>query len=65
MIRMINKPCALMGGKPVLLGPWGRREGSSGTMTEAVLAEHGGSRIQFDSLISHDITYVGILQTAR
>jgi aconitate hydratase len=54
-----------MGGRPVLLGPWRQRQDSSGTMTEAVLAAHGGSRVKFDSLISHDITYVGILQTAR
>ncbi|GHU73281.1 hydratase [Clostridia bacterium] len=65
MIRVINKPCALMGGKPVLLGPWQQQTGPTGTITEAVLHAHGGRSIRFDSLISHDITYVGILQTAR
>ncbi|MDR1599877.1 MAG: hydratase [Oscillospiraceae bacterium] len=65
MIHAVNKPCSLMGGKPVLLGPWQRRAGPSGTMAESVLEAHGGSRVTFDSLLSHDITYVGILQTAR
>jgi aconitate hydratase len=44
-----------------------------GTMASAILGAHsrrapsgqGGYRIAFDSLISHDITYVGIIQTAR
>ncbi len=36
----------------------------SGTMAAGVLAAHGGERIRFDGLISHDITYVGIIQTA-
>ncbi|MDR0396102.1 MAG: hydratase [Oscillospiraceae bacterium] len=65
MVHVVNKPCALRGGKPVLLGPWRRETESTGTMAESVLAAHGGERVKFDSLISHDITYVGILQTAR
>ncbi|MCL1963598.1 MAG: hydratase, partial [Firmicutes bacterium] len=41
-----------------------------GTIAASILAAHhrggeDGLRIAFDSLISHDITYVGILQTAR
>ena len=34
------------------------------TMSAKVLAAHGGTRITFDALISHDITYVGVIQTA-
>ncbi len=34
------------------------------TMTAGILAAHGGERIRFDALISHDITYVGVIQTA-
>ena len=34
------------------------------TMTAKVLAAHGGEKITFDALISHDITYVGVIQTA-
>ena len=36
-----------------------------GTMAGKILDAHGGARIRFDALISHDITYVGIIQTAR
>ena len=39
------------------------------TMTHAILSAHdtssGENRIKFDALVSHDITYVGIIQTAR
>ena len=42
-----------------------RGEPGRGTMAEAILAAHGGKHIRFDALISHDITYVGIIQTAR
>jgi aconitate hydratase len=37
---------------------------SAKTMTARVLAAHGGERLRFDALISHDITYVGVIQTA-
>ena len=41
-----------------------------GTMAYKILAKHNSGsaehmRIRFDSLVSHDITYVGIIQTAR
>ena len=40
-------------------------EASAGkTMAEKILAAHGGEKIKFDALISHDITYVGVIQTA-
>ncbi len=51
-----------------LLPPDDAREG---TMAYKILRAHNQSgdgkklRIRFDSLISHDITYVGIIQTAR
>ncbi len=41
------------------------------TMASGILEKHGAStdedilRLKFDSLISHDITYVGIIQTAK
>jgi len=35
------------------------------TMAERILDAHGRNKIRFDALISHDITYVGIIQTAR
>ncbi|MBR7081220.1 MAG: hydratase [Oscillospiraceae bacterium] len=43
----------------------------AGTMAYSILGAHdksrekGKMRIKFDALISHDITYVGIIQTAR
>ena len=46
-------------------------EGRKKTMAASVLAAHNKStaqdklQIKFDSLISHDITYVGIIQTAK
>ena len=56
----------LTGGAPVQCGksPQGREK----TMAYSVLRAHhrggDGFRVKFDSLISHDITYVGIIQTA-
>jgi aconitate hydratase len=52
--------------------PLGASAAGAGTMAYAVLDAHnaepgakGVYRLRFDSLISHDITYVGIIQTAR
>ena len=48
-----------------------KAEGRGKTMAGRILAAHdrgnepGFRRIRFDSLTSHDITYVGIIQTAR
>jgi len=47
-----------------------REEARKGTISYGILASHnsGGERnlcLKFDSLTSHDITYVGIIQTAR
>ncbi|MED9820400.1 MAG: hydratase [Christensenellales bacterium] len=48
-----------------------REEAEKGTMAYGILAAHNQSgdmqhlRMRFDSLTSHDITYVGIIQTAR
>jgi aconitate hydratase len=44
--------------------------GRNGTMAWSILAAHNGGtdadlRVNFDALASHDITYVGIIQTAR
>ena len=54
------------GGRPVA-GTDGRKEG---TIAWRILHSHNSGtdtqlRIKFDSLISHDITYVGIIQTAK
>ncbi len=51
--------------------PMPKEEAKKGTIAYGILKSHntGGSmedlRIRFDALTSHDITYVGIIQTAR
>ena len=48
-----------------------RDDAAKGTMAYSILAAHNTSgsmdelKIRFDALTSHDITYVGIIQTAR
>lgn len=48
-----------------------KEEAATGTMAYGILQKHNTSddpkklRIKFDSLTSHDITFVGIIQTAR
>ena len=49
----------------------GKEEAKQGTMAYGILKEHNTSgnmdklKIRFDKLTSHDITFVGIIQTAR
>ncbi len=72
MIRLHADGIYLSGGKPTqeLQGATAR-EGREKTIAYSILNAHhkGQSRDQlhltFDSLISHDITYVGIIQTAK
>ena len=51
--------------------PVDHEEAVRGTITYGILKEHNTSgtmdtlRLRFDSMTSHDITYVGIIQTAR
>ena len=66
MIKLTSHPVMLTGGAPAQCekSPQGREK----TMAYSVLRAHhrggDGFRVKFDSLISHDITYVGIIQTA-
>ena len=54
-----------------LSGPEAKQQASKGTMSYGILKKHNLSndmdrlQLRFDSLTSHDITYVGIIQTAR
>jgi aconitate hydratase len=48
-------------GEPVAPAPDADR---GKTMAARILEKHGGDKIRFDALISHDITYVGVVQTA-
>ena len=70
MIRYSNQPVKLQNGKPqpATQADAGAREK---TIAYSILRAHNLSddmekmRLRFDALISHDITYVGIIQTAR
>ena len=48
-----------------------KEEAQKGTMAYGIIKSHNTSgsmddlRLRFDSMTSHDITYVGIIQTAR
>ena len=61
----------LVDGRLSAVGPRPKEEARRGTIAWRILQAHNGSadpemlRIKFDSLATHDITYVGILQTAR
>ena len=71
MIKLCPKPVKLKNGSILPAQESELAAGREKTMAYGILRNHdagsGGSqlRIRFDSLISHDITYVGIIQTAR
>ena len=75
MIELIDKGTYLLGGKELVSGAPGLpspEEGRENTIAYRILRAHdidGGKgdkmRIKFDAMMSHDITYVGIIQTAR
>ena len=68
MITVHNTPVCLLGGRFI---PAQSPEGREKTMVHAILSAHNSSHepgrlsIRFDAMASHDITYVGIIQTAR
>ncbi|MDR3311130.1 MAG: hydratase [Oscillospiraceae bacterium] len=69
MLHITHSGVALSGGVPVASAPdIAAREK---TLAYRILRAHSGGgsdsalKIKFDALISHDITYVGIIQTAR
>ena len=71
-IKLINEAVVLKGGKPEILRDKSSLSvGKAKTMAYRIMAEHNtvsdgdSMHLKFDSLISHDITYVGIIQTAR
>ena len=73
MIEYINRGVYLKNGVPVEACECGVSpdEGRQRTIAYSILNAHNTSgdgkkmKIKFDKLISHDITYVGIIQTAR
>ena len=72
MIQLIDKPVYLINGTEIVdsVDPGLEKDAADGTMAWGILSAHNSGdssdlRLKFDALASHDITYVGILQTAR
>lgn len=72
MITLHSTGVYWIGGKPTQeSGSFSPNEGKKKTMAYSIMQSHNGAQnadsfhIKFDSLISHDITYVGIIQTAK
>jgi aconitate hydratase len=69
MPKLIGSGVFWQGGSPVpATGRLPDQDARAGTIAGGILRAHnlgGAFRLRFDSLISHDITYVGIVQTAR
>ena len=71
MIKLYDKGAFLVNGKLCENGPVSKEEGKKGTIAYSILESHNTSgnmeklQIKFDKLTSHDITFVGIIQTAR
>ena len=71
MITLENSGIYLVDGKPTHTSSVRPEEAKKGTIAYKILSAHNTSgndtalKIRFDALVSHDITYVGIIQTAR
>ncbi len=71
MIELFREGVFLVDGVPGTSGPLPKEEARKKTIAYNILQAHNKSsdpaklQITFDSLASHDITYVGIVQTAR
>ncbi len=71
MIKLTNEAVKLQNGVPVSANASEKASGREKTIAYKILRSHDKSKnsenmsIKFDSLISHDITYVGVVQTAR
>ncbi|MDD4291657.1 MAG: hydratase [Clostridia bacterium] len=71
MIKLINEGTYLVKGKMTKDLQADKNQARKGTMAYQIMNKHNISKdekkmnIEFDCLMSHDITYVGIIQTAR
>ncbi|MBO4325257.1 MAG: hydratase [Lachnospiraceae bacterium] len=71
MITVRDNGVFLKNGAPVSDCSLDREEGRKKTIAYSILQKHNTSgnpaklKIRFDAMVSHDITYVGIIQTAR
>ncbi|HIX17541.1 MAG TPA: hydratase [Candidatus Gemmiger faecavium] len=70
-MKLHDKGVYLVNGKLCDTAPVSQEEARKGTMAYRILEAHNTTpdmknlRLKFDSMTSHDITYVGIIQTAR
>ena len=70
-MKLIDHGVIYSGGKILEQIPADIREAKNKTMAYKIMGSHssksedGTFRIRFDAMVSHDITYVGIIQTAR
>ena len=71
MIKLTDRGTYLVNGKPSAAAPLSPDETRKNTIAYGILAAHNLSgndqnlNIRFDAMLSHDITYVGIIQAAR
>ena len=71
MVKLTENGVYLVDGKPSATANVSADEARKNTIAYSILNSHNKSnsdealRISFDALVSHDITYVGIIQTAR
>ncbi len=71
MIQLTNHGMYLVDGVPCEQADVAQQEARQGTMAWRILQAHNVSgdpeklKIRFDAMVSHDITYVGIIQQAR
>lgn len=71
MIKLFNEKMCYAGGTLVPAAAYGGMVSAEGTLAYSILQAHNTSgdvkalKIRFDAMASHDITYVGIIQSAR
>ena len=71
MVTLEKNGVFLVNGKVIKDYSADKNEAKKGTIAYSILKSHNKSdnmdklNIKFDALVSHDITYVGIIQTAR
>ena len=71
MIKLSEQGVYLVDGVPAATAPLSPAEARKNTIAHSILQAHNTSgdeqklKIRFDAMLSHDITYVGIIQTAR
>ena len=70
-MRLFDRPVIIRDGRPVFCELNDKKEAFKKTLTYQTLSKHNEERedgllhLHFDSLTSHDITYVNIIQSAR